>query len=56
MAKLYWKMDLDVICPYCGLNDLYVFYINAESLICNHCEKEFNIEIWAKSIEVKTSK
>jgi uncharacterized protein (DUF983 family) len=56
MEQLYWKIDLPATCPHCGEASDYVFYLNADSLICNKCEKEFNIELWARDVEVRASK
>ncbi len=56
MEELTWKFDTEATCPHCGHWSYYVFYLNADSLICNECDKTFNITIWAKSVEVRSSK
>lgn len=54
--ELTWKIDLSAKCPYCNKEDVYVFYLNAEELSCNFCNKEFNIKIFANNIIVETEK
>jgi DNA-directed RNA polymerase subunit RPC12/RpoP len=56
MEQLTWKIDLNAKCPHCGEEDTHTFYLNADTLICDKCNKEFNIELWAKDIEVRCSK
>lgn len=56
MEQLTEKMDLNAKCPHCGEEDYYTFHLGADTLICNKCDKEFNIELWVSNIKVKSSK
>ena len=56
MEELTWKIDLRAKCPYCGEEDTYIFYLNAETINCNKCHENFHIELWFDNIEVRTSK
>jgi|JI10StandDraft_1071094.scaffolds.fasta_scaffold358912_3 transcription elongation factor Elf1 len=56
MEKLTWKIDLNVKCPHCEKENSHTFYLNADTLICDECDKEFNIEIYATNIEVRSTK
>lgn len=38
------KDDFTVKCPHCEKTFDTVAYINAESLICNHCNEVFDVE------------
>jgi ribosomal protein L37AE/L43A len=55
MEQLTWKMYLEAKCPYCNESDYHTFYLNADTLTCNKCDKEFSIEIYAKDIEVRST-
>lgn len=35
----------EATCPYCGYRDAYSFHIQSESLLCNNCDREFEIEL-----------
>ena len=35
----------EATCPYCGHRDAYSFHVQSDSLICNNCDKEFEIEL-----------
>lgn len=35
----------EVSCPYCGYKGHHSFHILSETLICNNCDKEFEIEL-----------
>jgi len=54
MEKLTRKLDEQVKCPYCGEISESVFNINETTFICDHCEKEFKIEIWVSKIEIRS--
>ena len=56
MEQLYWKMDLDATCPYCGKEGPHTFYLNCEDLPCPYCGNIFEIELFVKSIEVRSRK
>lgn len=56
MEHLSFKISLVATCPHCNDKDCHTFYLNAESLICDKCDKEFQIEIWASNLQIKTSK
>lgn len=56
MEILADKMDLQVTCPHCNITDTQIFYINASTLSCNFCNKDFNISLYVDNIKVVTSK
>ena len=35
----------EATCPYCGYRDAYSFHVQSESLFCNNCDSEFEIEL-----------
>lgn len=35
----------EATCPYCGYRDAYSFHVQSESLLCNNCDSEFEIEL-----------
>ena len=35
----------EATCPYCGYRDAYSFYVQSETLLCNNCDSEFEIEL-----------
>lgn len=35
----------EATCPYCGYRDAYSFHVQSESLLCNNCDREFEIEL-----------
>lgn len=45
----------EATCPYCGYRDCYSFHINSETLLCNNCGKEFEIELEV-TVKVKKTK
>ena len=49
-------MDENITCPYCEKTSCYIFYLNANTIICNECDKEFEIDIFVASIAIKGSK
>jgi len=56
MEELTWKIDLNAKCPHCEKENSYIFYLNAEYLLCQKCNREFNIQLWVKDIEVRCNK
>lgn len=53
MERLYWKIESYVKCPYCDDTDLHTFYLNSDTLICDHCGETFNINIYVGDIKVE---
>ena len=35
----------EATCPYCGHRDAYSFHVQSETLLCNNCDSEFEIEL-----------
>ena len=35
----------EATCPYCGYRDAYSFHVQSETLLCNNCDNEFEIEL-----------
>lgn len=35
----------EATCPYCGYRDAYSFHVQSEYLLCNNCDREFEIEL-----------
>ena len=56
MELLSVKVECKATCNHCGKTDIYIFHLNSDSLICNHCDKEFKIEVWTLGVEVHTIK
>lgn len=53
--ELHWKENLSAICPHCNKESDYVFYLNAEEFICNHCDEIFKIKLIVEGIRVEAS-
>jgi uncharacterized protein (DUF983 family) len=51
--QLWWKDDIPATCPHCGNREEYTAYLNADSLICNVCDKEFDVALYATNVEWK---
>ena len=45
----------EATCPYCGYRDAYSFHVQADTLFCNNCDKEFAIELEVNVKVVSTS-
>jgi len=56
MEQLIGKLDLYIKCPYCNKGSDYVMHIDTTDVICNSCDKSFDIELWVDDIEVKALK
>ena len=39
------RVEAEAICPYCGCKDWYSFHVQSDSLICNYCDSEFEIDL-----------
>lgn len=35
----------EVTCPYCGRKEWHSFHILSQTLICDYCDEEFEIEL-----------
>lgn len=49
------RVEEEATCPYCGHRDWYSFHILSNSLICDNCDKEFEIELEV-DVKVKSTK
>ena len=49
------RVEEEVTCPYCGHKDYHSFHILSETLICDNCDKEFEIELEV-TVKVKNTK
>ena len=56
MRQLYWKEDLNATCPHCGDVADHTFYLNSDTLICDKCDKEFDIVLYVDNIKVVSTK
>lgn len=39
------RVEAEATCPYCGERDLYSFHVCSDTLLCNSCNKEFEISV-----------
>ena len=44
------RVEAEATCPYCGESGWYSFHVCSDSLICNSCDMEFEIDL---DVEVK---
>ena len=44
------KLEETVKCPYCGKEDIYIFYDNTKMLECDNCGKPMDIKLEVKTI------
>lgn len=56
MEHLTWKIDTNITCPHCGHEECERIFLNAETSICNKCDKEFNIQLFVSKLEVRSTK
>lgn len=39
------RVEAEATCPYCSCSDWYSFHVQADSLLCYFCDKEFEISV-----------
>lgn len=39
------RVEAEATCPYCGRSDWYSFHVCSDTLLCNSCDKEFEISL-----------
>lgn len=53
MFELNWKFEAEATCPHCGYSDDYTVYLNVSTIICNKCEKEFDVSLYVSDLELR---
>lgn len=46
------RVEAEATCPYCSERDWYSFHVCSDTLLCNTCDKEFEISL---DVEVKVT-